>query len=94
MTAYIIFHHNIIYLSRFLLLGIIPLIVVSVLNYKIYREVQLSGSNSHNDDTLSIVLTFVVVIFVLCSIPRIIIQMYEVIIISSMRYNDKYKIIL
>lgn len=70
---------------RLMFIAVIPLLVVSILNYKIYKTVRKSSSRSKDDQTLLIVLTLIVVIFILCSVPRIILVMYEVAIIKTIR---------
>ena len=90
--------------SRLLVLGILPTLWVSFLNWRIYQKVLQSSSSSvqlglrrnvttNNGEVLAkktdniqfFTLLSIVIIFLICSIPRIIILMHEAVIIDTIK---------
>jgi len=71
-------------------MGLMPMLILATLNWLIYRAVSsarahhvtlmsMSSSSSHRrDNTMSTVLTSIVLIFVICHTPKAILNLYEV----------------
>jgi len=61
--------------TRFLVLGIIPLILLTFLNFRIVIH---SKKSSSKERTYSTILLLIVAIFILCHMPKVAINFYEV----------------
>ena len=77
--------------SNMVMMGILPMILLSVLNWLIYRAISrahalrasLKTSNAHRrDSTMATVLTAIVIVFVVCHTPKAALNMYEVCTVS------------
>ena len=81
---YVTWYHN---WSRFLVLGIIPFSVISVLNYRIYITVKKRRMNvrKNNDDNLSVVLVVIVFSFLMSNVLRISLNMHEITVIEEIQ---------
>ena len=76
-------------------MGLMPMLILATLNWLIYRAVSsarahhvtlmsMSSSSSHRrDNTMSTVLTSIVLIFVICHTPKAILNIYEVYEVST-----------
>ena len=74
-----------IYLSRFVVLGVVPFTSISYLNYKIYVVVskrRRNGRRAH-EDNLSIILMTIVGSFLVCNTLRIFLNMHEITVIKE-----------
>jgi len=61
--------------TRFLILGIIPLILLTFLNFRIVIHTKRSNSKER---TYSTILLLIVAIFILCHMPKVALNFYEV----------------
>ena len=74
-------------LEIFLVMGFLPMVILSILNWLIYRAITraralhatLKSGNSHRrDNTMVTVLTAIVFVFVICHSPKAALNIYEV----------------
>ena len=73
-------------LANFLVMALIPLLIMSVTNTLLYREVRRSGSiqlrrslrRNQRDKSIALILIGIVIVFAFCNAFRIIINLYEV----------------
>ena len=65
--------------ARLLVLGLLPFGAISFLNTKIYLAIRRRRKGRRRrDDNLSIVLMLIVVVFLICNLPRLILNMHEI----------------
>ncbi|XP_023344057.1 FMRFamide receptor [Eurytemora carolleeae] len=65
---YVTYYHN---WARLMVLGVVPVLVISFLNFKIYTAVRSRrGGRKRYDEHLSTVLMMIVLIFIICNLPR------------------------
>jgi hypothetical protein len=67
--------------ARLIVLGIFPFATISYLNTKIYLAIRLR--RRRRNDNLSIVLMLIVAVFLICNLPRIILNMHEITVIQD-----------
>ena len=68
--------------ARLLILGLIPFISIFFLNTKIYLAIRRRRRGKRRrDDNLSIVLMLIVGVFLICNLPRLILNMHEITVI-------------
>ena len=86
--------------SNMVMMGILPMILLSVLNWLIYRAISrahalrasLKTSNAHRrDSTMATVLTAIVIVFVVCHTPKAALNMYEVCTVSLIVYQKSHE---
>ena len=72
-------------IANFIGMALIPVILLSVFNYRLFRKIQLSGQRNKKtttrqarDHKIAAMLIFVVLVFTLCNSVRIITNLYEV----------------
>ena len=71
--------------ARFVVLGVVPFVSISFLNYKIWlvvRQRRRSGRRVQ-EDNLSILLMTIVASFLICNSPRIFLNMHEITVIKE-----------
>ena len=75
------------WLVFFLVMGLLPMLILSILNWLIYRAItraralhnSLKSGNSHRrDNTMATVLTAIVFVFFICHLPKAALNIYEV----------------
>ncbi|XP_023347957.1 uncharacterized protein LOC111716716, partial [Eurytemora carolleeae] len=77
---YIMYYHN---WARLIVLGILPISVIGYLNAKIYQAVRRrKGGRKRHDEHLSIILMMIVLTFVLCNLPRLLLNMHELVVLE------------
>jgi len=64
--------------TRFLALGVLPFLLLSFLNFRIFFKI-FKNSNNIRDLTYFIITLLIVVIFFLCHLPRLVLNFYEAI---------------
>merc|ERR1719430_2902351 len=62
--------------TRFTLLGVLPLLLLTFLNLRIFFKI-FTRSNTIRDLTYFIIILLIVVIFILCHLPRLVLNFYE-----------------
>ena len=85
-------------LANFLVMALIPLLIMSVTNTLLYREVRRSGSiqlrrslrRNQRDKSIALILIGIVIVFAFCNAFRIIINLYEVLCIVIIRREIYY----
>jgi len=72
-------HYTMFYLhwTRFLLLGLVPMLTLLVLNGMLFKAISIRKTMS-NEASYSNILLLIVLIFVICHTPRLALNMYEV----------------
>ena len=71
-------------LARFVVLGVVPFVSISFLNYKIWLVVrQRRRSGRMAEDNLSVLLMTIVASFLICNSPRIFLNMHEITVIKE-----------
>ena len=76
--------------GRLLVFGLVPFGAISFLNTKIYLAIRRrrKGRRRH-DDNLSIDLMLIVVVFLMCNLPQLILNMHEITVNQDVnRYED------
>merc|ERR1711874_475443 len=61
--------------TRFLVLGVLPLILLTLLNLRIFLKIR--RSNNRSDFTYFIITLLIVIIFIFCHLPRLALNFYE-----------------
>ena len=81
-TMYVTWYHN---WARLMVLGIFPLLVICILNYKIYVVISQRRRfhRRKQDDNLSIILMIIILSFVLCNLLRVFLNMHEITVIEE-----------
>jgi len=70
--------------ARLCVLGILPFGAITFLNAKIYVAVRRRmRSRSRKNDHMSIILMLIVTVFVICNLPRLILNMHEITVIDD-----------
>jgi len=70
--------------ARLCVLGILPFGAITFLNTKIYIAVRRRmRSRSRKNDHMSIILMLIVTVFVICNLPRLILNMHEITVIDD-----------
>jgi len=78
---YIIYYHN---WLRLMIIGILPFAAISFLNFKIYMVVRRRRNGRRNkDEHLSLILIMIVITFVFCNIPQLLLNMHEIFVLDS-----------
>jgi len=70
---YVFYYQN---LTRLVLLGLVPLILLTFLNVRVYSAIQERKTNI-KEKTYSVILLIIVSIFILCNVPRVVFNVYE-----------------
>ena len=72
-------------LARFLMLGVLPFVSISFLNYKIWLVVRQRRRSGRRvaEDNLSVLLMTIVASFLICNSPRIFLNMHEITVIKE-----------
>ena len=75
--------------ARLIVLGIVPIISITYLNLKIYLAIRrrLKGRR-RRDDTMSVVLMVIVMVFIVCNVPRIFLNMHEITVIHQVNRHE------
>lgn len=77
--------------ARLIILGAIPFTAVSYLNIKIFIAIRRRLSRRRRkEDTLSVVLMVIVVVFVLCNLPRLVLNLHEITVIHQVDRSLEY----
>ena len=78
-------------IANFLMMALIPFLLLAILNYMLFRTIQLSGKKNKKtttrqkrDQKIAAILILIVLVFGCCNFVRIITNMYEV---SGMHCN-------
>jgi len=80
---YVLFYHH---WARLLVVGLIPLTVLSYLNTKIYVVIRRQRrGRRRRDEHLSIVLMLIVFIFVICNLPSFGLNLHELMIVDTIQ---------
>ena len=74
-------------LANFIVMALVPLLIMSVLNSRLYKAVRRSGNiqarrslrRNQRDKSIALILIGIVIVFAFCNAFRIIINLYEVI---------------
>jgi hypothetical protein len=70
--------------ARLIVLGLLPFTAISFLNTKIYLAIRRRRKGRRRpDDNLSIVLVIIVAVFIICNLPRLILNMHEITVIQD-----------
>ena len=81
------------WLVLFLVMGLLPMLILSILNWLIYRAITraralhntLKSGNSHRrDNTMATVLTAIVFVFFICHLPKAALNIYEVAMVRTL----------
>jgi len=72
---YVFYYHA---LTRFLLLGFIPMVLLIVLNLRVFSAIQARKSTCR-DASYSNILLLIVLVFILCHSPRLFLNFYELV---------------
>jgi len=72
--AYAVFYQN---WTRFLVLGLIPMALLIFLNVRVFIAIH-SRKSSSKEMTYSTILLLIVAIFIICHVPRVALNIYEV----------------
>ena len=72
-------------LARFVVLGVVPFVSISFLNYKIWLVVRQRRRSGRRvaEDNLSVLLMTIVASFLICNSPRIFLNMHEITVIKE-----------
>jgi len=62
---------------NFLVMSLTPLVVLGVLNFLIYKSLSKITQNQNSDSTMAALLFSIVIVFLCCHSPRLILNIYE-----------------
>ena len=65
--------------ARLFVLGIFPFLSITFLNTKIYQAIRRRRKRRRvREDSMSVVLMIIVTVFIVCNIPRLVLNMHEI----------------
>ena len=72
-------------MARFVVLGVVPFVSISFLNYKIWLVVRQRRRSGRRvaEDNLSVLLMTIVASFLICNSPKIFLNMHEITVIKE-----------
>ena len=79
---YITYYHS---WLRLIVIGILPFIIISVMNIKIYMAVKQRKNKGGDKDHLSLILIMIVTTFVVCNLLQLFLNMHEIFILDDIQ---------
>ena len=81
-------------IGNFVLMVLLPFILISVLNGCLYQYIRrnrfnITTSRQKRDLRIAVILVIIVIVFGVCNIPRVFINLYEVLLFYFLKFLNK-----